>query len=274
MSNTHQHKTQAPVRVALIGLGAIGRVIAHELLQRRGEGVQLVGAMCQHLEEGAGLDLPVVTSLPALLALEPELVVEAAGHGAVKAHGAAVLRAGCDLLLVSVGVLSDASLQAELEQAAAEAGRQLLLPSGALAGLDYLQAARMAGLSRVCLRSSKPPLAWRGTPAEALLDLAAISEPTVFFRGTAREAAAQYPKNANVAATLALCTLGMEGTFVELVADPGLAGNVHEIDAEGAAGAIKLRLDNAASPDNPKTSLVTPYSVIRSILSRRARLSV
>ncbi|MEJ6004002.1 aspartate dehydrogenase [Paucibacter sp. AS339] len=274
MSITHQHKTQAPVRVALIGLGAIGRVIALELLQRRGEGVQLVGAMCQHVEEGAGLDLPVVTSLPALLALEPELVVEAAGHGAVKAHGAAVLRAGCDLLLVSVGVLSDATLQAELEQAAAEAGRQLLLPSGALAGLDYLQAARMAGLSRVCLRSSKPPLAWRGTPAEALLDLGAITEPTVFFRGTAREAAAQYPKNANVAATLALCTLGMEGTFVELVADPGLAGNVHEIEAEGAAGAIKLRLDNAASPDNPKTSLVTPYSVIRSILSRRARLSV
>lgn len=262
-----------PLRVALIGLGAIGRVIAQEL-SRHFEGITLVGAMCQHLDEGAGLDLPVVTTLAALLALQPELIVEAAGHGAVKAHGAAVLRAGCDLLLVSVGVLADAALQAELEQAAAAAGKQLLLPSGALAGLDYLQAARMAGLSRVCLRSSKPPLAWRGTPAEALLDLAALTEATVFFRGTAREAASRYPKNANVAATLALCTLGMDATQVELVADPGLNGNVHEIEAEGAAGSIRLRLDNAASPDNPKTSLVTPYSVIRSIMSRRALVSV
>ncbi|WP_077037907.1 aspartate dehydrogenase [Pelomonas sp. KK5] len=267
------NKQVEPLRVALIGLGAIGRVIAEEL-RRAGEGVQLVGAMCHHPDEGAGLELAVVTTLDELLDLRPELVVEAAGHGAVKAYGAAVLRAGRDLLLVSVGVLSDAALHAELAEAAQASGRQLMLPSGALAGLDYLQAARLAGLDRVCLRSSKPPLAWRGTPAEQLLDLAAIDSPTVFFRGSAREAARDYPKNANVAATLALCTLGMEATMVELVADPTLRGNVHQIEASGTAGEMRLSLNNTASPDNPKTSLITPYSVLRSILARRAALSV
>ncbi len=263
-----------PLRVALIGLGAIGQVIAAELQALAGEGALLVGAMSQHLSEGAGLGVPVVTSLDDLLALRPDLVVEAAGHAAVAAYGPAILRAGHDLLLVSVGVLSNPALHDELLEAAQASGRQLMLPSGALAGLDYLQAARLAGLSRVCLRSSKPPLAWRGTPAETLLDLAAIREPTVFFRGTAREAARDYPKNANVAATLALCTLGMEATTVELVADPTLQGNVHEIEASGTAGDMRLTLRNTASPDNPKTSLVTPYSVMRSILARCAPLSV
>ncbi|MDC8785256.1 aspartate dehydrogenase [Roseateles koreensis] len=272
--NQHGAAAPAPLRVALIGLGAIGRVIAQELLAREADGVTLVGALCQHADEGASLNIPVVTALAPLLALKPDLVVEAAGHGAVKAYGAAVLRSGVDLLLVSVGVLSDAALHAELTEAATSAGRQLMLPSGALAGLDYLQAARLAGLSRVCLRSRKPPLAWRGTPAEGLLDLAAITVPTVFFCGSAREAARDYPKNANVAATLALCTLGMDDTRVELIADPCIQGNVHEVEAVGDAGEMRLQLNNTASPDNPKTSMVTPYSVLRSILSRRATVSV
>jgi len=274
MTTNTTNSNSPTLRVALIGLGAIGRVIAQELQARASEGVSLVGALAQHLSEGEGQGVQVFTELADLLALKPDLVVEAAGHGAVKAHGAAVLRAGCDLLLVSVGVLSDSALQAELEAAAEAAGRQLLLPSGALAGLDYLQAARMAGLTRVCLRSRKPPLAWRDTPAEALLDLASIKTPTVFFSGSARDAARLYPKNANVAATLALCTLGMDATQVELVADPTIQGNVHEIEACGAAGEMCLQLNNTASKDNPKTSMVTPYSVMRSIMSRRARVSV
>ena len=230
----------------------------------------VLGALCRQPHRGDGIGVPIVTSLPALLALQPELVVEAAGHEAVRAHGAACLRAGADLLIASVGALADADLLAELEAAARVAHRQVLLPSGALAGLDYLQAARLAGLHTVCLRSRKPPLAWRGTPAETLLDLGALTSAQTFFRGSAREAARLYPKNANVAATLALCTLGLDATQVELVADPAVPGNVHEIEASGAAGELHLRLSNAASPDNPKTSLVTPYSLLRSVLARRA----
>lgn len=262
------------LRVALIGHGAIGRVIARELLALGpASGIELVGVLCRHAEEGAGLTVPVCTERAALLALVPDLVVEAAGHEAVQAHGPACLEAGADLLVVSVGSLSDAPLLEDLEAAACAAGRQVLLPSGALAGLDWLQAARLAGLDSVCYRSRKPPLAWRDTPAEQLLDLTHVREAQVFFRGTAREAARQYPKNANVAATLALATLGLDATEVELIADPVASGNVHEIEARGAVGRLQLQVQNQPSPDNPKTSLVTPYSALRSIIARHAALS-
>jgi len=262
------------LRVALIGHGAIGRVIARELLTLGGSEVELIAVLCHRAEEGAGLPVPVFTELPALLALQPDLIVEAAGHQAVRAYGASCLEAGADLLLVSVGVLSDPEVLDGLERAARAAGRQVLLPSGALAGLDYLQAARIAGLQSVCYRSRKPPQAWRDTPAEQLLDLGSVRQATVFFRGTARQAARDYPKNANVAATLALCTLGLDDTQVELIADPQASGNVHEIEAQSAVGRLSVQVQNLPSPDNPKTSLVTPYSALRTIMSRRAAVSV
>lgn len=266
---------RAPLRVALIGHGAIGRVIARELLALGpASGLALVGVLCRHAEEGAGLPVPVCTDRRALLALEPELVVEAAGHEVVREHGPACLAAGADLLVVSVGALAEASLLEALEAAAQRHGRQVLLPSGALAGLDWLQSARLAGLERVCYRSRKPPQAWQGTPAEQALDLARVSEPAVFFRGSAREAATLYPKNANVAATLALCTLGLDRTQVELIADPGAGGNVHEIEAQGGIGRLQLQVQNQPAPDNPKTSLVTPYSALRTLLARRAALAL
>ena len=263
------------LRVALIGHGAIGRVIARELLALAPTaGVELVGVLCRHAQEGAGLPVPVCTTREALLALAPQLVVEAAGHEAVREHGPACLEAGADLLVVSVGALAEAPLLERLEATARAAERQVLLPAGALAGLDWLQAARLAGLASVCYRSRKPPEAWRGTPAEALLDLGRVSEATVFFRGSAREAARQYPKNANVAATLALCTLGLDATEVELIADPAAGGNVHEIEARGGVGRLSLQVQNQPAPDNPKTSLVTPYSALRTVMARRAAVSV
>lgn len=281
-------------RVAVVGHGAIGRVLVRELLARQAPArsgdtapganaalwpLRLVGVMVREAARAAPPDdlpagVPVVDRLDALLALRPTLVVEAAGQQALREIGVACLRAGCDVLAASVGALADATLAAELEDAARAGGAQLLLPAGALGALDALGAARLAGLHQVRYRARKPPLAWRGTPAEAQLDLGRLTQATVFFTGTAREAALAYPKNANVAATLALATLGMDGVQVELVADPAAPGNVHEIEAAGAAGMLRLELLNHPSPDNPRTSLLTPYSLLQRILSRCAAVSV
>ncbi len=263
----------APLRVGLIGLGAIGQVLARELLARRGQGIELVAVLCRGSSASAQLGVTPVNDVQALLDQQPNLVVEAAGHAAVQAHGAACLRAGCDLLLASVGALGDAALHAELEAAAAAGDSQVLLPAGALGGLDWLQAAHLAGLRSVRLRSSKPPGAWRGTAAEQAVALASVRVAVTFFSGSAREAARLYPKNANVAATLALATLGFDATQVELVADPASPGNVHEVFAQGVAGSFSLRLDNAASPDNPSSSAITAYSLLRGIVARRARVA-
>ena len=118
-------------------------------------------------------------------------------------------------------------------------------------------------------RSRKPPAAWRGSPAEDLCDLAGLSEPTTFFSGNARTAARDNPNNANVAATVALAGVGFEATRVELCADPGATGNIHEIDASGAAGDFRLELLGHPAPGNPRTSKLTAMSVVR-VLANQA----
>ncbi len=281
----------------LIGFGAIGATVWRQLLEAP-DRVRLQGLL---LREDRGREDPARAGLvrerpgrAAAVALgiavgarlapllpapatpgEPRaLVVECAGHEAVDAHGVASLEAGCDLMVVSAGALADPQRHDRLLAAARANGRQLIVPAGAIGGLDILGAARLAGLHEVRYRSRKPPAAWMGTPAQELVDLAGLAEPAVFYRGSARAAARDYPRNANVAATLALATLGFEQTQVELVADPAARGNFHEIEATGVSGSISLRIEGLASPANPRTSMITAFSVVRAVLDRRSALLI
>ena len=250
------------MKLALIGNGAIAKLVA-QFCAARPDRFVVVGALGLPSDTVSVGGHPIVQTWDALKALGPDLVVECAGHGAVKAYAAAVLDAGIDLVIVSTGSLADAALWAEVGAAAARSTAQLKLPAGALPGVDALAAGRLAGLTAVTLRSSKPPRAWTGTPAEQSHDLAAITQPTVIFSGTARQAALAFPKNANVAATAALAGLGFEQTMVTLVADPGVTQNVHHLEAEGAFGKLILQINANPSPDNPKTSHMAALSIMR-----------
>lgn len=176
--------------IALIGYGAIGMAV-HRLLKAHGDGrAEVVAILARdtarvlaQAPEAAPL---LVGGLPALLARRPTLVVECAGHQAVDAHGAAVLLAGIDLLLVSVGALADAAREQSLVAAAAAADKRLILPAGAIGGIDWLAAARTAGLSSVTYRSRKPPQAWAGSAAEQHVDLASLTQATTSAARRAR----------------------------------------------------------------------------------------
>jgi aspartate dehydrogenase len=157
-------------------------------------------------------------------------------------------------------VLADAGFAAEL----ARAGEAIWIPSGAIAGIDGLLAARTAGLQRVTYTSIKPPLAWKGTPGERLV--AGLADKVTFFEGSARQAAMQYPQNVNVGATVSLAGLGLDRTQVRLVSDPEASGPLGIIDAEGAFGTFRFEVLAYASPDNPKTSLLTAHSVLAALL--------
>jgi aspartate dehydrogenase len=255
------------MRVAVIGFGAIGRTLVDALRAHRD--IEIVGVLERPAAaDGAAASAPegvtVSTDLDKLLGLRPAVVVECAGHRALREHGAAVLRGNVHLLVASIGALADAELESSL-RAAASGGGKLLIPSGALAGLDALGAAKYAGLDSVEYLGRKAPTAWRGTRAETLIDLDKVAEPQVFFEGSARSAALQFPQNANVVAGVALAGLGFDETRVRLMVDPEATGNQHSVTAKGPFGEISTRVRAFTLPQNPKTSMLAPYSLVRTI---------
>ncbi|MDN2582067.1 aspartate dehydrogenase [Aquibium sp. ELW1220] len=262
------------MRLGLIGYGTIARTLAGHLAAVSG-----IEAVTVLVRPGREADVPAsfgdgaipvaaVTSVDALLAERPDFVVECAGHSAVDAFVPPLLRAGLDVVVVSIGALADEALSRRLRDAAVGGRSRMILPAGAVGGIDILSALGAGGEIQVRYTGTKPPKAWAGTPAEAVVDLAALDRPAVIFEGTAREAATAYPKNANVAATLALAGAGFEATRVVLVADPSAPGNVHEFEAVSPVARVTMRIENAPS-GNAKTSLATIMSVLREIRNRQ-----
>lgn len=269
------------MHLGLIGYGNIARALMG-VLTAEGVAPTRVSVLTQPeraeaTEAALGADHAagqVVTDADGLIALRPDLVVECAGHEAVQTHATAVLRAGIETVIVSIGALADDALFADVDAAAKAGGSRIILPAGAIGGVDILSALRASGITAVTYSGRKPPLAWAGTPAETLLDLANLRDTAVFFEGNAREAAVQYPKNANVAATLALAGIGWDDTKVRLIADPGVSRNVHEYTVTAGAADYTIRIEGHPSPDNPKTSLTTVYSVAREVMNRSRRLAI
>lgn len=213
-------------------------------------------------------DLIVLDELEAFAALAPEFVAEAAGHSAVAEYVPHLLANGIETAIASIGALSEQTLYNRLEEAAVAGGTRLVLPAGAVGGIDVLSALKQAGLRKVDYASRKPPSAWKGTKAEAITALDAIDSETELFNGSARQAASMYPKNANVAATVALAGVGLDKTRVALIADPSVKTNVHTFEAESDAARVSVRIEGVPSPSNPKTSLPTVYSLVREVMRR------
>ena len=273
-------------RLGMIGAGGMAETVLTALAEDLMAPLEHFGVLVRSGSEPRALALlerigpklaratSVHTDLAALLADAPDAVAECAGHTAVHQYGETVLKSGRDLVVISIGALADDDLRATLLSAAQQHGARLVLPSGAVGGLDALGAARLSGLQTVTYIGRKPPKAWRGTPAERLLDLDALSAPAIFFEGTARQAATDYPQNANVAAAVAIAGLGFDATRVRLIADPKAARNVHEISVRAGCGDFELQLEGRPSPLNPKTSLMAGFSVAREILNRTGALVI
>ena len=259
--------------LTLIGFGAIGRSVYQRMLEH-------VGVRITHIVVSEGKVAALQTELGSGVTVThqvPEatpLVLECAGHTALTAHVLPALRRGTECAVLSIGALAEPGLPEQLQAAAEQGGTQLHLLAGAIGGSDAISAARQAGLDSVTYIGRKPPAGWRGSPAEALVNLDALTEPTVILDATAREAARLYPKNANVAATLSLAGVGLDNTRVRLIADPGVSENIHEVEASGAFGQFSLRMRGKPLADNPKTSALTVLSALRFLHNRVAGLTL
>ncbi|AXK54688.1 aspartate dehydrogenase [Pseudomonas protegens] len=266
------------LHITMIGCGAIGLGVLELLEQDRQLRVDRVivspGSEAAARQRLARLQHPpqVLSALPA--EARPDLLLECAGHQALEEHVLPALERGIACLIVSVGALSQPGLVERLE-AAAERGRtRIELLPGAIGGIDALSAAKVGGLDSVDYTGRKPARAWKNTPGEQACDLERISQATVIFQGSAREAARLYPRNANVAATLSLAGIGLDRTRVTLIADPHSDENVHQFQARGAFGGFELSLRGKPLAANPKTSALTVYSVIRALGNHAHGLSI
>jgi aspartate dehydrogenase len=244
--------------VGLIGFGAIGSTIADRLRQGAVPNARLTGVF-----GGSTTPAELVTKSLEGLVEASDVVVEAASQAAVADYGPVVKDSGRDLMVLSIGALVDDDL---LDRLRAPSGGRLLLSTGACGGLDILRAANALGpLDAVSLRSSKPPhlVACEWMDEDPRQALAAATGPVLAFSGTAREAVRLFPQSANLSGLLALATLGFDRVGVEIWGDPGLDGARHEISARGSAGTYSVSIQNRLSPENPRTSAVTAFAVLR-----------
>ena len=259
--------------LTLIGFGAIGRAVYQRMQGHAG--VRITHIVVSEAKVAAlQLELgPVVTVTHQVPPATP-LVLECAGHSALTGHVLPALQRGIECAVLSIGAMSAPGLPEQLQAAAEQGGTQLHLLAGAMGGIDALAAARQAGLDSVTYIGRKPPAGWRGSPAEQVVSLDTLTEPTVILQASAREAARQYPKNANVAATLSLAGLGLDRTQVRLIADPTVSENIHEVQAQGAVGEMQVRMRGKPLADNPKTSALTVLSALRFLHNRTASVVI
>lgn len=241
--------------ILLVGCGAIGTEIA-----RAAQAMPEVGRIAlfdarreaaERLARSLGQKASVVGSAEEGIR-EATLVVEAASAEAVRTIGVQALDAGRDLMLLSVTALADPALLQQLTNLATRRGRRIYVPSGAIAAIDALKAARVAGLHSVVLTSTKPPHA---------LGLNGLAHPKVVYEGPADEAMRLFPKNVNIAASLALAGLGPHQTIVRIIADPAAKTNTHELLVKGDFGTLSLKVENEPS-ENPATSRLASLSAI------------
>ncbi|RWX81281.1 DUF108 domain-containing protein [Neorhizobium lilium] len=248
-----------PATAGLIGFGALARQVVAALGDEPIRWVALV-------REGSSSRVPEnvakVIVLDGLISRRPALVIEAAGQESVFTHVPALLEAGISVLVASMGALADPEIAGRISEARARSGARLIIPSGAIGGLDYLAAVSRLPDVQIRYRLKKPLAAWRSELAALGLSDTKIS--VTLFEGTPAEAARLYPKNLNAAFTVAL-TVHPAQLTVAVVADPDIDTNIHEIEAESAVGHATFRFANAPSLDNPKTSAVTALSLAASI---------
>ena len=249
--------------VAIGGLGAIGLKLARAL-DAGVDGLELIAVAARdHAKAEANLSAfrapPRLVLLPDLA--EADIVVEAAPAAVFEQIATAAIEAGKIFVPASVGALLP---RMHLVRRAQETGARIVVPTGALLGLDAVRAAAEGPVDSVTIESRKPPRGLEGAPylVEHGIDVSSITEPQRVFEGSAFDAAAGFPANVNVAAALALAGIGPVRTCVEIWADPGVDRNIHTIRVEAQAARLTMTIENVPSADNPRTGQITALSML------------
>jgi len=264
------------VKVGIIGCGAIGTTLAKAIDSGKVNNAELV-AVFDSISDQLDSLTNQLNNKPKKyydfdMFLEKggsEIVVEAASQEAAIIYSEKVIKSGMDILIMSAGALLNEEFFNSIIKVAKKNNRQVLVPSGAIGGLDAVKAAKLEGLERVVLTIRKNPESLKDSPhfQSVVKDPNDLKKPKIIFQGCAIDAVKLFPANANVSAALSLAGVGGINTEVTIIADPTITMNIHEIDIKGKFGKIKIQLQNYKHPSNPKTSYLAVLSAIETLKS-------
>jgi len=269
-------------KISIIGCGAIGSELALAIDSEMVDKVKISSVFDLNLEYAENLRSILKNNSPELYGnfsdyvnsksfKEVDLVIESASQEAVKAYIRKILSERKDILVMSVGSFADSIFYADILKYVTKYKNNIYVPSGAIAGIDAIKSTRNF-ISSVTLTTTKNPESLRGAPffQTSQIDLDSLKKRTIIFEGSAVEAVKYFPANVNVAALLGLVGLGVEKTKVNIVVDPSIRINKHEIKVTGKFGELIIMVKNIPSSKNPRTSylaILSALECIRSIVS-------
>lgn len=271
--------TEQKIKVAVAGLGAIGKVVAARVSNGDIPNCELVAVSARDKEKAKkflnsinALDSVNVLALQELASVA-DIVVECAPSTVLEELLDSVFENKKKAIVLSVGALLE---MPSLIQKINKGYSQVMVPTGALLGLDAVAAAAEGNISSVKMTSRKPPIGWEGAPyvIENNIDLSNVQDqPLNIFKGTAREAAAGFPANLNVCAALSLAGVGPDRTYIEVWADPGVTRNTHLIELVSDSAFLTMQIENIPS-ENPKTGRITAQSVLALLRKMTSSLQI
>ncbi len=264
------------LKVGLAGLGAVGLAVARRL-EAGIPGLALAAVSARDQDKtrrnlpDAGTRIPIVA--PDALAEACDVVVECLPPTVFRGVAVAAIERGRIFMPLSVGQLLE---NWDLVDLAKAKGARILVPTGALLGLDAVRAAAEGHIHSVTMVTRKPPAGLEGAPylVEHNISVKGLTAPKKVFDGTARDGARGFPANVNVAAALSLAGIGPDKTRLEIWADPALSRNTHRIEVDADSARFSMMIENVPSEENPRTGRITALSTIAALRGLVAELKV
>jgi aspartate dehydrogenase len=265
------------IRLAIAGLGAIGLKVARVVDAGEIQGVSLTAIAARDQDKArpkvAGFAAPPRIVPLGELARHADVVVECIPAAQFRAVAEPTLSAGRTFMPLSVGALLD---NLDLVDLARARGGRIVVPSGAILGLDAIRAVAEGNVQSVQIVTRKPPAGLEGAPmlkarGQSVSDL---EDKLLLFSGTAREAVKGFPANLNVAVAVALAGIGPERTRIEVWADPSVTRNTHSVTVKSDSSDLTMTIENIPSAENPRTGTITALSVIAALRRLTAPLVV